>query len=262
MVMQYNILHDKEGWWHPPFENLGMKVRSGYVETVIRNTLPDILVLAERHDEWAGVPVTYCDASVTLSEMLKDIYTFAEDRIENGATVNRTPIAFRKDTFRCLKSGSVELGEEMPFAQSENKRVVSYAILEDISKTNSNGIRVVVFSTHWSSGQEQALVDQQSQSMQDVIRSVLSEADYGLLPVIVAGDFNTDYNNQAYQALLSGCGLADADMTANGLTYATIVDHIALKNCDVVSMVQKTQAPTPQASDHAPIVCEIKIGGK
>lgn len=261
--MQYNILHQKAGWGANAFLDLGLAVRADNVERAIRENAPDILVLAERHDEWAGIPVPYSETSVDLSLRLDDLYRFAEDRIENGTTVNRTPIAYRKDVFQCLESGSVELGEEIPFATSQNKRVVSYAVLEDISQTGSCGMRMVVFATHWSSGQPQECVNAQSERMQSVIRTVLSKADYATLPIIAAADFNVLYENEAYQALLSGCGLADADSTLHAPAGPdmTIVDHIATRNCKVVGFLKFTADYTQQASDHKPIVCEIQIGG-
>lgn len=85
--MQYNILHQKAGWGANAFLDLGLAVRADNVERAIRENAPDILVLAERHDEWAGIPVPYSETSVDLSLRLDDLYRFAEDRIEDGATV-------------------------------------------------------------------------------------------------------------------------------------------------------------------------------
>lgn len=262
-IMQYNVLHQRAGWGEDVYLNLGLKTRSENVEKAIRDCSPDILVLAERHDEWAGIPVDYSDVSVDLGRMLDDAYCIAEDRIENGLTVNRTPILYKKDVFRCVESGSYELGEEMSFSVSQNKRVVSYAVLEDISNTQSNGLRIVVFSTHWSSGQPQSLTNQQSESMQNVMRTVLSQKDYSLLPVVAAADYNVQYSNEAYQLLLSGCGLSDADYSVrkDSLMDQTIVDHIAVAGCTAERFMKYAADYTQQASDHKPIVCDIKIGG-
>ncbi len=84
--MQYNILHQKAGWGAEKYLSLGLKARAENVVKAINEADPDVLVLAERHDEWAGIPVDYSD-TVDLAALLGSRYAFAEDRIENGATV-------------------------------------------------------------------------------------------------------------------------------------------------------------------------------
>ncbi len=256
--MQYNILHQKSGWGAEKYLNLGISVRSQNVVKAVNAVSPDVLVLCERHDEWAGVTVSYSD-TVNLSDLLGNRYAFVEDRIENGKTVNRTPIVYNTEKFRCVDSGSEKLGEEIAFETSQNKRVVSWAVLEDISK----GIRIVVFATHWSSGQPQTLINTQSANMATIIQNVLAKKDYARLPVIVGGDFNTTYDNEAYQSLLSSNGLSDADESANGksgmLTW--MIDHIATSGCNTETFVRYLTDYTEQASDHTPIYCDIKIGG-
>ena len=158
-----------------------------------------------------------------------------------------------------MESGSAELGEEMDFSKSQNKRVVSYAVLEDISDSESNGVRFVVFATHWSSGTDAAalaeLHGKQAESMSRIMREVLSHDDYARLPVVVAGDFNTYYSSEAYQRLLTDGGLTDAEASENG------VDHIATARCRTDSLAFMETEATKPASDHYPIYCNIKIGG-
>lgn len=259
LVMQYNILHHKSGWGAQYLLDLPLATREANVMRVITEKNPDILVFAERHDEWAGVTVDYT-SSVDLAGDLAGTYDFAEDRIE-GEIVNRTPIAYDKKKFRCVESGSYRLGEEIPFDRSQNKRVVSYAVLEDKTKGESDGQRLIVFATHWSSGQPQTLVNQQSESMQTIIASVLSQKNYAALPVIVAADFNCYYANEAYQNLLSGASLVDVEATVNPAYLSPIVDHIAVKNAHPTSFLLYQPDYTADASDHKPIFCEIQIGG-
>lgn len=267
-VMQYNILHQKKGWSSDEHLVPGLLVRSQGVARAIKENAPDILVLAERHDEWAGIPISNNGyeidegVSVDLTALLDRKYVFVEDRIEGGKTVNRTPIVYNADRFRCLESGSYELGEEHSFDRSQNKRVVSYAVLEDITDTDSNGVRIVVFATHWSSGQPQSLINTQSESMQTIMRNVLSQKDYARLPVIAAADYNVLYPNEAYQSLLSGMKMIDADAAVNNEAVdQSIVDHIAIAGCTVVSFSKSYADYISVASDHAPISCQIKIGG-
>lgn len=260
-IMQYNILHQRTGWGAEKYLSLGLPVRCENVVKAIYEVNPDVLVLAERHDEWAGIPVDYSD-TVDLAALLGSRYAFAEDRIEDGKTVNRTPIVYRTDRFRCVESGSVELGEEMPFERSQNKRVVSYAVLEDVSDSGSRGVRMVVFATHWSSGQPQALVNMQSANMSRIIREVLAREDYARLPVVAAADFNAVYSNEAYRSLLSDCGFADADAAVNGASAVQpIVDHIAIAGCTPERFELVWTPYIEQASDHRPVFCDIKIGG-
>ena len=262
-LMQYNILHQKENWGPPALLNLGLQTRAENLVRVIREASPDILALAERHDEWAAVGT---GETVDLGVMLGGAYAFAEDRIEDGTVVNRTPILYRSDVFRCRESGSFRLGEEVPFATSQNKRVVSYAVLEDIRDFANNpawGRRIIVFATHWSSGQPQETVNAQASSTAQAVATVLQKEDYGELPVILAADFNVPYANEAYQALLATCGLADADHQIRGEAGMDtgIVDHIAFLRCSVSAFTKITSEAANSASDHHPICCQIKIGG-
>ncbi len=253
-IMQYNILHQKKGWGADRYLDLGLAVRSENVKRAINEANPHILVLAERHDEWAGIEVPYSDVSVDLTHDLEKDFAFVENMIEGGKTVNRTPIAYKKNTFRCIDAGSYELGEEHSFERSQNKRVVSFAILEALETSN----RISVFSTHWSSGQPQELINMQSKNMQSVIKNVSNK--YSDIPVVVAADFNTLYNNEAYQSLLSGCSLSDVDRAVNGSDMdCSIVDHIAIKGCSALTFIKPTDAYTDRASDHKPIICDICV---
>lgn len=54
-MMQYNILHQKDGWGPESLLSLGLETRRNHVVQAIKACAPDGLLLAERHDEWAGV---------------------------------------------------------------------------------------------------------------------------------------------------------------------------------------------------------------
>ncbi len=254
-VMQFNVLHQKEGWGAEDYLNTPIETRGENIIRAIREWSPDVIAFCERHDEWAGKTVDYCDGSVDLVQELSD-YTFVQDIIE-GNVVNRTPIAYKTNKFNCLASGYKILTEEstLTFATSQNKRVVTYAILQD-KETNE---KLAVFATHWSSNElYQSTRVTQSNETQAYIQQIVS-GEYANLPTIVMADFNSTITNEAYTGLLTNGGLTDADQSIHGTAVNTgLVDHIALKSCEAKSFITFTADYTERASDHKPIICDVK----
>ncbi len=271
-IMEYNVLHQK--WAGTTWANVGLETRSGYVADAIADVSPDVLVLTERFEEWAGVDTDGVNLSDLLTARGKN-YLFAEDRIKGGTIVNRTPIAYNAATFRCVESGSRELGEwntdgtsVVTFESSACKRVVSWAVLEDITDTTSKGTRIVVFATHWTYYTDTSVENVttwQAQNMVNTIKDVLAKKEYACLPVVVAGDFNKYYNIAAYKDLLAGAGLSDVQATLAGdagiPNDKLVVDHIAIAGCEATSFTLYDGEHVGEASDHKPVWCNIKIGG-
>lgn len=248
-VMQYNVLHQKEGWGPVELLVLGLEARKNNVERAIRTLQPDILLLAERHDEWNGAG----DSGVNLSADLSPEYAFVQNSIfcEGIVAVNRVPIAYRTEVFRCVDSGFLKLMEEASFQNSNNKRVVTWAVLEDITDTDAKGQRIAVFCTHWSGGEHlQPFRQHQATQTQNLIKQLLMNPEYRNLPIVVGGDFNADYHSAEYQSLLKGCELTDADVNFSR------IDRIAVSGACVVAFQAQI---VPNASDHHPIYCDIKI---
>ena len=263
-VMQYNVLHQKAGWtvqtglFEMPFET-----RAQNVANAIKEIAPDVVLLSERHDEWAGIDtgaVAMENGAVSLLQLLGDTYAIAEDQItHNGVTaVNRVPIVYNKSKLKLVDSGFIALTEEYPFERSENKRVVTWAIFEDISDFSSVGQQFAVFNTHWSikdngNGISYAEVRaQQSREMQALING----SRFQNMPRVVGGDFNAEYNSDIFQELLTNCGLTHADMEINGTITWNSVDHIAVTGAEVSSY---TRQWIQNASDHPPIYVDFLI---
>ena len=169
--------------------------------------------------------------------------------------MNRTPILYNAKRFRCLDSGFLKLTEEATFHNSQNKRGVTWAVLEDVSASEAQGVKIAVFNTHWSFAEYKGnslahIREAQTKEMQELINRF---SDQGI-PVVAGGDFNAVYSDSIYTDLLEGCGMQDADMTANGRITRNIVDHIAAAGVTLASYVIY---PAANASDHDPVYCDV-----
>ena len=264
-VMQYNVLHQKAGWtvqtglFEMPFET-----RAQNVANAIKEIAPDVVLLSERHDEWAGIntgAVAMENGAVSLLQLLGDTYAIAEDQItHNGVTaVNRVPIVYNKSKLKLVDSGFIALTEEYSFELSQNKRVVTWAIFEDISGFSTTGEQFAVFNTHWSiqentdKGVSYADIRaKQSKEMQ----ALINDARFQNMPRIVGGDFNAQYHFDIFQELLVTCGLTHTDMEINGEITWDSVDHIAVTGAEVSSYALRW---FENASDHPPIYADIVI---
>ena len=263
-VMQYNVTHQKHGWtvMTELFE-IPLAKRGENVASVIRDVAPHILCLAERHNEWAGiVDADAMDGAVRLSDLLEgSCNAVADDYMACGDTqvANRVPIFYDPKTFKRVDSGILKLTEEYPFERSENKRTVSWLILEDISDTENRGQKVAVFNTHWSimeyKGRSFAEIRAtQSREMQELINS----EKFADMPRIVCGDFNAGFNDTIYRELIENCQLSDADWTVNGKLTWNSVDHISASD-DVTFQSYSVKRGTVLASDHPPIFADFTV---
>lgn len=249
-----------QGWtWMKELFEQPFSQRAENVAKAILDCTPDVVFPAEHHDEWAGVEAGTMDGSVVLVELLGKGYSIAQDffTYEGDTAVNRTPIIYNSNRFKCAESGFMKLTEEASFQKSHNKRVVTWAILEDVSESERNGTRLAVFNTHWSFAEYKGVSlepirQAQAKEMQDLING----EKFRSLPIVVGGDFNTVYSDPLYGDLLKNCKLSDADMTVNGRITCNIVDHIAVSDAEILSYVIHH---ADQASDHNPIYCDIQI---
>lgn len=259
-VLQYNVLHQKKGWTPlPQLFEIPFSARATNVAKAITDCAPDIVLLAERHDEWAGIEAGAMDGSVVLIDLLGDSYAMVEDHVtsDDCTFVNRVPIAYNTNKFKCVASGFLKLSEECAFHLSQNKRIVTWAIFEDVSSSDSCGTRVAVFNTHWSileyRGVSYAEIRQtQSKEMQ----ALINDERFLGLPIIAGGDYNAVYSDSIYLEFLQNCGLQHADMTVNGKITYNNVDHLAVSGAEILSYAVHRAA---NASDHYPIYCDIKL---
>lgn len=262
-LMQYNITHQKIGWTGiPTLFEFPFEERVENVANAIKSLAPDLVLLSERHDEWAGIntgAVAMENGGVDLLERLGDGYGMAEDRITyQGVTaVNRVPIAYNSSKLRLVDSGFVFLTEEYSFERSENKRTATWAVFENTDNGSGKGQRFAVFNTHWSIQEYRGrsleeIRKQQSKEMQ----ALINHARFGDMPRIVGGDFNAQYHFSVLQELLINCGLTHADMKINGKITWDSVDHIGVRGAELCSY---TRHWIPNASDHPPIYVDFAI---
>lgn len=258
-VMQYNVTHQKEGWtWMPELFEIPFEERAENVANVIKYIAPDVVFLAERFEEWAGIDtgaVAMENGGVNLLDLLGESYAIAGNEItHNGMTVvNRVPIIYNSSKLKLVDSGFLVLTDEYPFDRSQNKRAATWAIFEDLSTGN----RFAVFNTHWSimsyNGNDYTEIRAaQSREMQELINS----AKFADMPRIVGGDFNAQYHFDILQELLNNCGLTHADMAMNGAITWDSVDHIGITGAEISSYKDYR---FQNASDHPPISVDFVI---
>ena len=240
-----------------PFAQRGENVAS-----VIRSIAPHVLCLSERHNEWAGIlDADAMDGAVNLSKLLEgSCCGVADDYMPCGDAVvaNRVPIFYDPAVLRCVDSGILKLTDEYPFERSENKRTLSWAILEDITDTDAKGQRMAVFNTHWSIKEykERSLAHIRAAQCREM-QALINEERFAEMPRLVCGDFNTAYSEELMTELIQGCGLQHADVTVNGRLTWDCVDHIAATGVELKSYV--VQKEHPVASDHHPIYVDFTI---
>lgn len=259
-ILQYNVLHHMQGWsWMKHLLEMPLAQRAQNVARAILDCSPDVVLPAEHHGEWAGVDAGTMDGSVVLVELLGDGYAITQDCViyEGEPAVNRTPIIYNSKRFKCVDSGFIKLTEEAPFHSSNNKRMVTWAILEDVSEGEFRGTRLAVFNTHWSFAEYKGVSLEpirkaQTKEMQDLINGERFQG----IPKVIGGDLNTVYSDPLYGELLQNCGLSDADVTVNGKVSCNIVDHLAASGAEITSYVIHQ---ADNASDHNPIYCDIQI---
>ena len=265
-IMSYNIMNQGAGWsgilslLELPFATRAMNVASQ-----INQCRPDVLFLQERFEIWAGIGTD----AVDLVSILGDEYVIVENRItypiaggKTESAITRSPIVYRADTFRCVESGHQILTERVSTQNSSVKAAVVWAVLEDITDSETRGQRILVCTTHWGTtttleGEDNEwLQRQQSEETQAVIRGVLEK--YGCLPVMFGGDLNMHHSFGVYQDHLEALGLKDADATVNGEeNVQDVVDHIAASGVEILAYKLLTEAN--DCSDHYPIYCDVLL---
>ena len=258
-VMQYNITHQKEGWtWIPELFEIPFEERATNVANVIKYIGPDVVLLAERFEEWTGIDtgeVAMENGGVDLMELLGDGYAIAGNTVTyNGQTeVNRVPIVYNSTKLKLVDSGVVVLTDEYPFERSQNKRSATWAIFED----RTTGERFAVFNTHWSIQEYNgtSLGETRVQQSKE-FQALINDERFKDMPRIAGGDFNSQYHFDILQELLVNCGLTHADMAVNGEITWDSVDHIGITGAEINTYKDWR---FDKASDHPPISVDFTI---
>lgn len=249
-IMQYNILHDgdKWGWEQLATPRLPAKERASHVSSIIQKHNPDIFVLCERFEEWKD----FCPAGYTaFGPNVGGVCREENPKPEQLMTLNRNPIYFKTDRF-CLLEGGIERIEGADiegtdFRHSYNKRVITWALLEDYD----NDVRLLVFGSHWQTTDEKKRAIH-GQITIDLVNRISARFEENI-PVIVTADFNERADAPNYQRMLSELGLTNCVPQANS------VDQIAVRGAVRTDSGMDTEELTKYASDHKPVWCNIEV---
>ena len=269
--MEYNVLHQAEGYATDEYLAMALDDRKTEIAKIINNTAPDVLFLAERFDEWAGVGEGAVDLMAALDSnyaIIENTVTYSLSAGGTETAINRTPIVYNTNKFKVVESGYLFLTDLKTPEEGQNKRCVTWAILEDITETACKGTRIAVFGTHWSIAKHwstgeslEYLRVQEAQEMSALIKS----EKFADMPIVAGGDFNAHYTattqTESYVTLLEEAGLTDASaaMATEEKPYIYGgVDHFAVSGCTVeaFTIIWNTLS---YASDHNPIHCDVKI---
>jgi len=234
--MEYNVLVEYPGWGVEKVRNPEVEVRKEVVASMILGFSPDVVVLCEMFENW----------SRQLPALVDDEYTCVQ--WSRSATVsNRTPILYKTERFDLLESGYTDIA----VVQSENYRVVTFAVLQD----KQSNEKLVVFGTHFESTNETDRLAQvpKLKAAMDAVTARHSGAT-----VVLMGDFNTaEYktDNRAYAALEST--LTSLKNPVKSHTFASIDQVFVSKTATVNKTHIEPNKYAPLASDHKPVIVDI-----
>ena len=239
-LMQYNVLVEFDGWGSGGKLTPSIDVRKEIVAAAIRGYAPDVLVLCEFFDQWRE----------KLPPLLEDQYVLVQGDRADGVS-NRTPIMYKKDKFELIDSGYTDIEKANGLI---NRRVVTWAVLKD----KTSGEQLVVFGTHLTAHQDatgEADRIAEIKKIQVVIEAVTARyAEH----VILMGDFNSYVGTSAYNTIESETGLTNVVKTL--ASAMKTVDYVFLDDTATAeNIIISYSNQTDYASDHRPVVCDIKL---
>lgn len=253
-IMTYNIR--REGTEKSP-ERLWAN-RAASVIALLRNQNPDIIGFQEVTD----------NQKRQLGESLGENFNIVGQGRGSSwfglGTDEATPIAYRKDKFSLIDSGTFSLNVGfvwMPWHASETgflPRICTWVKLKD---TQSNK-EFYVYNTHLDHMYDAARLNGAREVMQNILKSNTAE-----LPVIVTGDFNTEFEGaikDSFSGFVSAKDLAkkvegpSETSTGWGNDKLKTIDHILVRkgmSVESYCVIVSEQYP----SDHRPVVAVIDL---
>ncbi len=203
-----------------------------------------------------------------LKDNLPDYNVIGVGRGDGKEKGEFTPVFYRKDRFKEVKSGTFWLSET-PEKVSKGwdaalERIATWAVLED----KTTGKEFLFMNTHFDHRGKQARVESAK-----LLKSKIAELADGK-QVILTGDFNSVPESEAIQTLKSG--LIDSreiasinygpSWTSTGFTdrpfeQRRIIDYIFLKNVNAVNRfaVITEKLNDLFLSDHCPVFVQIEL---
>ncbi len=235
-LMEYNVLVEFAGWGSDNVRNPEVEVRKEVVASMILGFSPDVVVLCEMFENW----------SRQLPTLVDDEYTCVQWN-RTSTISNRTPILYKTERFNLLESGYTDIAVK----QTENYRVVTYAVLQD----KATGEKLVVFGTHFESTNEDDRLAQVPK-LKTAVDAVT--ARHSGATIVLMGDFNTaEYksDNRAYAALEST--FTDLKNPVKDHMYASIDQVFVSKSATVKKTHIEAGKHASNASDHKPVIVDI-----
>lgn len=239
-LMQYNVLVEFEGWGSGGKIEADVDVRKEIVAAAILGYAPDVIVLCEFFDNWRN----------KLTPLIQEQYTLVQGDRADGVS-NRSPIMYRTDKFDLIDSGITDIEKANGMI---NRRAVTWAVLKD----KSNGEQLIVFGTHLSSEQDSSGETDRINEIKKMSKIMSSVTESYEGHVILMGDFNSYVGSKAYNSVKEETALTNAvEALASSMNT---VDYVFLDNSSVSkNIILKFGNQTEFASDHRPVICDIKI---
>ena len=250
-IMSYNLMH-------PDWSRVPITGRVEIVTSIFLDYRPDVVAVQEAGAKWhkALIPVLVDTG----------LYSFACRKSNaDGFTYNTTCFLYNPDTVSVVDEYILDLDFR------DATRVFSIAVFE----RNSDGAMFVVSNTHPAPREEHANYSRNMEKLSQYAADTITK--YADLPVIMAGDFNTPEQTDAYLAFMSKAKVRDAKYAAkilvknyptyfgyqvepNTENFDLCVDHIFVNEyIEVVSFDAVIDHDVMNASDHIPIFADINI---
>ncbi|MBR4235491.1 MAG: endonuclease/exonuclease/phosphatase family protein [Clostridia bacterium] len=250
-VMSYNVMHPE--WEHVPVQGRDEKVAA-----ILMYYMPDVVALQEANVKWQKALIPYLVDT--------GAYGFA-CRVSNapGLVYSTTCFMYNTRTLNLVEERVLDV--EM----RDSTRVFAVAVFE----TLADGKRFVVTNTHPAPREQAAKYERNIAYITALAAETAKQ--YAGLPLIMAGDFNTPEQADAYVTLMNEAGVRDAKYAASVLVrdYPTYfgyqvfpntdnmdhcVDHLFVNDAAEVKLFNAVIGHDVQnASDHIPIYADISL---
>lgn len=239
-IMSYNVR--SPGWVDHSQNVIG----------VIKDEAPDLIGLQEASDN--GRPF---GIATEINVGLGQNYVF----LTGGKSSIGTRIAYNSNKLNVLESG-IHL---MPACEGSTfMRSISWARL----KVTSNGNQFMFYTTHFCTVSHLSSQEENARMLIELLEDHSNDFKKSGLPVVVAGDFNSDENSDIMQFIYSTTidGFSLIDTWVNGKRPNTSanksIDFILTGDKQGVTIYNSWINDTPGASDHFPIMILASINSE
>ena len=249
--------------------------RAPYIQETILTYMPDVVGFQECNSEQHGLVIN----------QLKEYYTLAQAKHDNGKTVIYTPIIYLTDKYTQIESGVQWLDSRYT---GTNTKSIAWVVL----KSNETGKTFAVINMHGAvistdykgfetmpSGERSKLVNEwrvdNVRQMLDIRADIQSRL--GNIAVFFTGDFNFNSDSDAYRAT-KAAGLTEAEVSATGKKttgYASYsgtagvapgtgksIDHVFYHPDEAVAIrhhIARNEVYEYSASDHCAVWADVTI---